>query len=67
MSKISRWFQRHTQQAVMSRASAIPIIAKSGPSAKTGHESVQKKPDEGIFLVGVSEVGGSDRVGGKKR
>jgi hypothetical protein len=65
MRKQLTWFSKHTQQAVMSRASTLSVIARTGPTAKSGVEAVTKKEGEGVFIVGQSVVGGGDRIGRK--
>lgn len=50
----------------MSRASTLPIIARTGPTAKSGSESSSKEDGANVFIVGESEVGGEDRVGGAR-
>lgn len=65
MKKSFQWFSRNTQQAVMSKVSSLPTIARTGPSnRKSSVDVVTKKPGENLFIVGESEVGGEDRVGG---
>ena len=64
MRKGTQWFERNTQQAVLSRAAILPVISRTGPSAKSGRESVTRKSDENTFIVGESVVGGNDRVKG---
>ena len=65
MKTAGQWFAKHTQQAVMSRASVLPVIARTGPSNRKSSVPVAtKKPGESIFIVGQSIVGGEDRVGG---
>lgn len=64
VNKPSQWFAKNTQQAVMSRASILPVIARTGPTSKSGRESETKKTGSNTFIVGESEVGGEDRVGG---
>ena len=63
MSKRSNFLARNTQQAVMSKAATIPIIARSGPSSKSAVKQVNEDGDS-AFIVGESEVGGEHRVGG---
>jgi hypothetical protein len=58
------WFAKQTHQAVMARTSVLPVIARSGPRAKSNKEVKAKRGNEGVFIVGESEVGGADRVGG---
>ena len=62
MRKQLTWFSKHTQQAVMSRASTLPVIARTGPTAKSGTEAVTRKEGEGVFIVGKSTVGGGDCI-----
>ena len=64
MGKASNWFVRNTQQAVMARTAILPVLARSGPSSKNGTVKKDKKKTDGIFIVGVSQVGGGHVVGG---
>ena len=65
MSIMTKWLSNQTQQTVMTRVSVFPVMAKTGPSARSGKkETVVSKTGEGYFVVGESEVGGSDVVGG---
>ena len=64
MRKSTQWFSKNTQQAVMSRVSAMPVLARTGPTAKSGKSGVTKRTGANTFVVGESEVGGVDRVGG---
>ena len=64
MGKASNWFVRNTQQAVMARTAILPVLARTGPSSKHGTVNKNKKPEDGIFIVGESEVGGEHVVGG---
>lgn len=64
MKKQVQWFERHSQQVIMARAATLPVIARTGPSSKTGRVSPSQNAGEGVFIVGESEVGGPDRVGG---
>ena len=60
----TRWFEKHTQQAVTSRLASIPITAKTGPTAKAGRTMSAQKQSDNVFIVGESEVGGPDKVKG---
>jgi len=64
MKKSSQWFERNTQQAVMSRVAILPVISRTGPGAKSVLESDSKMAGQGVFIVGKSLVGGDDRVRG---
>jgi hypothetical protein len=67
MKKSLQWFTRNSQQVVMAKVSSIPTIARTGPSNRNSSvDVVTKKPGENIFIVGESEVGGEDRVGGNQ-
>lgn len=66
MRKPTQWFVKNTQQAVMSKVSVMPVIARTGPSARSGRQTTTVKTGEKVFVVGESEVGGEDRVGGSK-
>jgi hypothetical protein len=65
MRKIAhQWFTSNTQQAVMSKVAVLPVIARTGPSnRKTSIAVKTENPEDNIFIVGESEVGGKDRVG----
>jgi hypothetical protein len=64
MRKAAIFLAKHTQQAVMTRVGVLPVMARSGQKAKSGRESSTKKSGSNVFIVGESEVGGLDRVGG---
>ena len=61
MRKSTGWFAKNTQQAVMSRASTLPVLARTGPNSKSG--GVAKTGKDSAFIVGESEVGGDHLVG----
>lgn len=62
---VQQWFTNNTQQAVMSKVSVLPVIARTGPSNRQSTVAVERKnPEDNVFIVGESEVGGKDRVGG---
>ena len=63
MGRMTNWFVRNTQQAVMAKTATLPVIARSGPSSKNGVVKKDKKAS-GVFIVGESEVGGAHVVGG---
>ena len=46
----------------MSRAATLPVIARTGPTSKSGVEGVTRKEGEGVFIVGKSTVGGGDCI-----
>ena len=48
----------------MSRAAIFPVIAKTGPVKGRGTQISIGKTKSDAFIVGVSEVGGNDRVKG---
>jgi len=62
MKSSAQWFANKTQQTVMMRASVLPVMARTGPNTKSGAVAPTKKTGEGVFKVGVSVVGGPDRV-----
>jgi hypothetical protein len=67
MNRGTNWFVRHTQQAVMARTATLPVIARTGPSNKSSSKQQKQKsknPNDGIFIVGESRVGGEHVVGG---
>ena len=64
LKKSVQWFTKNTQQSVMARVSVLPVIARTGPSAKSRTESASKPTGANTFIVGVSKVGGDDRVKG---
>ena len=66
MKKASQWFNRNTQQAVMSKASIIPVLIRTGTTTKSSIEQATKKPGQNVFIVGKSVVGGKDCVGGTR-
>jgi len=66
MHKSSVFLTKFTQQAVMTKVGVMPVMARSGQKARSGSESPTKKSGSGIFIVGESEVGGADRIGGER-
>jgi hypothetical protein len=64
MKKSMQWFNRNTQQAVMSKASLIPVLIRTGTTTKSGIEQSTKKLGQNVFIVGESLVGSKDCVGG---
>ena len=62
MNKGMQWFTRNTQQVIMARVATFPVVARTGPSSKSGRESIVVQPDENTFIVGKSTVGGKDRI-----
>lgn len=64
MKKPAQWFDKKSQQSIMSRVSTFPLIVRTGPNSKSVQEKTAVKPGEKVFVVGESEVGGDDRVGG---
>lgn len=66
MKKANQWFARNTQQTVMSKASIIPVLIRTGTTTKSTVEQTTKQPGQNVFIVGKSLVGGKDRVGGTR-
>lgn len=66
MRKSMQWFNRNTQQAVMSKASVLPVLIRTGTTTKSGIEQSTKKPGQNVFIVGESLVGSKDCVGGTR-
>ena len=64
MKKSLQWFEKNTQQVVMSKVSTLPVLARVGTTNKSGNESTTRYKDQAVFIVGESEVGGHHRVGG---
>lgn len=64
MRKPTQWFAKNTQQAVMARVSTFPVIARTGPTTKSGRQSATTATGANTFVVGTSTVGGNDRVRG---
>jgi hypothetical protein len=65
MKKSTQWFAKNAQQTVMSKISSIHTFARTGPSNRKSSTDVKTKIlGENLFIVGESEVGGEDRVGG---
>lgn len=64
MNKAGKWIDRHTQQSVVMKVGVLPIVAKTGASTKNGKQGTVSVKGENVFIVGESEVGGSDIVGG---
>jgi len=62
---VQQWFTNNTQQAVMSKVAVLPVVGRTGPSnRKSAIVTERKNPEDNVFIVGESEVGGKDRVGG---
>lgn len=64
MKIANRFFEKHAQQSVMTRVANLPVFARTGPSSKSSKSINAQKEKGGEFIVGVSEVGGTDKVKG---
>lgn len=57
------WFERGTQQTVLSRVSNLDVISRSGPNAPTSLPvGPNRKNKTSRFVIGESIIGGEDVV-----
>jgi len=62
--KSSQWYNNKSQQSILRDVPRVPAIVRAGPSndgTQRGKKGTQEKE---YFIVGKSQVGGGEVVGG---